>query len=472
MSFIGLVTRKEKDTGVNLMAKIVSPNKKKSATKVFKVKVKANALDDFSCCVIDHATIKDKIDSSQDMSTLVDDISLSYNGVNGTTISYRIIDVTEPLLSTYLGEDGKVNGRPKYGEGDAKGFIEITVSKNEESVSSRIPAVVKSVSAEEVLNDASFTQAALWASIRGTNDPYQQGNEWSGHNNIANTLNFIKSKSVDALSSQPVTISWAVKDDTLTYASLNNVYTEARIDVTTGAVTRSDYKDACKLIDVVPGVTVKVVGSDASSWQNRVRIGGITLTATLTLGEATKNVVFNCATVSKYLTNKEVMDVVLENIALFNDDGVRIAYKEQADSAYESIVAPAAGGTYTLKAYGNRGSELFQSSALKLDTGDIVGVSILNEVRSFNGTEAYGNTGLLTTAFGNGFQNDEGETYMKLVVDFDAIQSASVEDKKFACSATISVSGYSANGLTPGGSSLNISRYAQFVIDTSAMGAA
>lgn len=468
MSFVGLVTRKEKDTGVSLMAKIVTPNKKKSTKKIIKVKVKANALDDYACCVIDHATAINKIDSSQDMNQLIDDVNLMYNGENGTTISYRIIDVNAPLLSQYLGEDGKIIQRPKYGEGDAVGYIEVTVSKNGESVTSRVVAAVKSIAAEEVLSDNMFSQASLWASIRGANDTYQQGNEWSGHNNIAHTLTLIKSKSVNT-SKTPVTITWEVKDDTLAYASAKNVYSEPRIDVTDGTVSRCDYKSACTLIGSVPGVTVKVIGSDNSSWQNRVRIGGLTLTAKLTLGEASKDVVFNCSTVSKYLTNQEVMDAVLNNLCLFTPDSAPVRYKEQADSSYETIIAPADGGTYTLKAYGNRGSELFQAPDLNLNIGDIVGVAITNEVREFNGSANYPDTGLLTTAFNNGFQNDEGESYMKLVIDFNEIKDASSELKKFACSAKITVSGYSANGLSAGGSSLNISRYAQFIIDTTAM---
>ena len=37
MSFKGIVTRKDEDTGVNLLAKIVTPNKKRSTKKIFAV---------------------------------------------------------------------------------------------------------------------------------------------------------------------------------------------------------------------------------------------------------------------------------------------------------------------------------------------------------------------------------------------------------------------------------------------------
>ena len=467
MSFVGLVTQKDKPTGVSLMAKVVTANKKKSAKKVFKVSVKPNALDDFTCCVIDHGTVVDKINSSQDMSQVIEDVNLIYSGINDTTITYRIIDVATPYLSTYLGSDGKVNGRPKYGEGDATGYIEITVSKNDKSVTSRIQTSIKEIAAEEVLNDSVFTQAAMWSLIRGLNDPYQQGSEWSGHNNISKSLKLIQSRNVDALSTEPVAIAWEVQDDTLVYSG--DIYTEPRIDVETGNVFRPAYKEACTLVDAVPGTNVRVIGSNSNALQNRIRIGGIVLTAKLTLGEASKNIVFNCSTISKYITNKEVMDVVIANIYINTQQDTRIAYKDVSDSNFFTITAPSSGGTYTLRAFGNIGSETFEAPELKLGVGDIISVSIRNTVLDFNGSNEYPDTTLLVSAFNGGFQSDEGDTYSKLVIDLDALKDVDAEKKKFACGAEISVSGYSATGENPGGSPLNIKRHAQIVVDTSAI---
>lgn len=467
MAFVGLVTKKDKPTGVSLMAKVVTANKKKSAEKIFKVSVKASGLDDFSCCVLDHATVVDKINSSQDMTQLVDDMSLIYSGVNGTTISYRIIDIDEPNLSTYLGEDGKIHGRPKYGEGNAMGYIEITVAKGEAKLISRIQASVKAITPEEVLNDSTFSQASMWSLIKGNNDSYQQGNEWSGHNNITKPLNLITSKDVSAMSTKSVSITWTVADETL--GSSEGVYSEPRINAETGALIRPSYKDACSLIDSVSGVNIKVVGSNSNALQNRVRIGGIILTAVLNLGDITKNVVFNCSTISKYITNQEVMDVVLSNIYIFADDGSQIPYKEASDSNFYTITAPAGGGEYTLRAYGNRGSEGFEAPQLKLNTGEIIGVTITNSVLNFSGSAEYPDSALLVNAFNGGFQSDSGDTYSKLVIDFNEIKDANSSLKEFACGATISISGYSSNGDVPGGSSLNIKRHAQFKVDTSAM---
>ena len=467
MAFVGLVTRKDKPTGVSLMAKVVTENKKKSAEKVFKVSVKASGLDDFSCCVLDHATVVDKINSSQDMTQLVDDMSLIYSGVNGTTISYRIIDIDEPKLSTYLGEDGKIQGRPKYGEGNAMGYIEITVTKGDANLISRIQASVKAITAEEVLNDSTFSQASIWSLIKGNNDSYQQGNEWSGHNNIVKPLTLIRTKDISSMSITPVSITWSVADETL--GSAAGIYDEPRINAETGAVTRPSYKDACSLIDTVSGVNIKVVGSNSNSLQNRVRIGGIILTAKLNLGDITKNVVFNCSTISKYITNQEVMDIVLSNIYISTSDGAQVAYKETSDSNFYTITAPISGGEYTLRAFGNRGSEVFEAPQLKLNAGEIIGVTITNNVLDFNGSMDYADSVLLVNAFNGGFQSDSGDTYSKLVIDFSKIKDANSSLKEFACGATISISGYSSTGDTPGGSSLNIKRYAQFKVDTSAM---
>lgn len=461
MSFVGLVTQKDKPTGVSLMAKVVTANKKKSAKKVFKVSVKANALDDFSCCVIDHGTAVEKINSAQDMTKINEDVNLTYSGMNGTTISYRIIDVDVPYLSQYLGEDGKLIKRPLYGQGDASGYLEITVSKNDAVLTSRIQAVVSSISATEVLADAVFTPAAIWQAIRGGNTlyDYKQG--------IYTSVNLIKSKSVESKSIEPVTITWTVDDKTLPYSSA--VYTEPRINVTDGSLIRPSYKEACTLVDTISGISVEVAGSTEVATQNRVRIGGLMLTAHLTLGEARQDVTLECSTISKYLTNEEVMDVVLANIYINTQEDTRIAYKTVSDSLFFTIEAPVGGGNYELTAFGNTGSELFEAPNLKLKMGDITGVTITNTVLDYDGSNEYPDTSLLASAFNNGFKNETGDTYSKLIINLDELKDVDAAKKKFACGATISVSGYSATGDSLGGAPFQSKRFAQIQVDTSDM---
>ena len=61
------------------------------------------------------------------------------------------------------------------------------------------------------------------------------------------------------------------------------------------------------------------------------------------------------------------------------------------------------------------------------------------------------------------------DTYSKLVINLDTLKDADSDKKEFACGATISIAGYSSTGDTPGGSSLNIKRHAQFKVDTSSI---
>lgn len=462
MAFVGLVTQKDKPTGVSLMAKVVTENKKKSAKKVFKVSVKANALDDFSCCVLDHGTAVDKINSLQNMNKINEDISLVFSGLNGTTISYRIVDIDEPKLSDCLGEDGKLLKRPKYGEGDASGYVEITVTKNDAVVTSRIQATVQSITPMEVLGDPVFSEASMWLAIRSGNTmyDYKQG--------IYTSLNLIKSQTVSSKSKEPVAITWEVEDLTLPYSSA--LYTDARINVTTGNLYRPTYKEACTLVDTIPGITVEVAGSELNAFQNRVRIGGLNLIAHLSLGDYEQNVVLQCSTISKYLTNEEVMDVVVSNLYVSTPDDSRIMYKNVSDSTFFTINAPSGGGNYKLTAFGNTGSELFEAPALKLKVGDITGVTITNTVLDFDGSNEYSDTSLLASAFNNGFKYEGGDdTYSVLTINLDILKNADEDKKKFSCGATISVTGYSATGDSLGGTPRTQKRFAAIKVDTSAI---
>lgn len=467
MSFIGIITRKEQDTGVSLCAKVVTPNKKKSAKKIFRVKVKADVLDDLTCCVLDHAISVDRINTQNKMSEIVTDItpSMGYSGEHGTVISYRIIDINEPKLSKYLGENGAILNRPKYGEGNANGYLEITVSKGEESVTSRIQASVSSILATEVLASDTFSNASMWNAIKGKNiDPYQAASEWSGHNNVMDSLALLKTMSVPTMSNEPVNIEWSVNDKTVAYADMKNLYSEPRINLETGDVSRISYKDAYTLVDALPGVTIKVVQGNSSGTNNTrertIRIGGITLTATLTLGDATSIVTFECATISKYLTNKEVLDAVLENLALIRPDYSTIRYME--DPVAITLSAPSSGGKYVLKAHKNA---IFYS-APNLGLNSIDGAAITNELKAFDGLSAYGET---VRVFDGGFQSDitDGENYNTLTLNYNAIKDVEPTWKKFSCVAYIRVDGYSKNGLTRGGAGEELSRYIPFNVDTS-----
>jgi hypothetical protein len=468
MSFVGLVTQKEEVTGVKLMAKIVTENKKKSTKKIFPVRVKASKLSDASCCVVDLTTVVDKINNSQDLSQIIADLVLSYSGENGTTISYKIIDGGSPYLSTYLGADGKLFGRPKYGEGNASGTLEVTVSKGKESITSNIQVSVKEYIALEVLNDVTLSKSGLWSLIKNTNDSYT---------NIANNLNLVTTRTITDKSLDPVSIEWVVEDTTLEYTDL---YSAPRIDKTTGEITRPTYKEACTLLDAqIPGVEVTIVGTSNTANLNRIRIGGLILRAKLTLGEEQTSIVYNCSTLSKYITGAEILKVVQDNLeittlnsaAVYEYRGIHPEKPGNADKV-NIIKAPANGGVYTLRVFGDAGSETFKSDELNLQVGDITHVRITNSVRSFDNSESLYQTdvdaALYITAFGDGF-NTQDDTYNTLTIDFDAIKDADEDKKKFVIKSEVAIESYSGNGATYTSGRIDEQFNAYFIIDTSEM---
>ena len=99
MSYVGLITRKDKPTGIKLKAKVVTPNKQKYIEKIFDVKIKENAINDITSCVLDHGTVVSNIMSSQTMLNLTSDLALIYIGDNGASISYEI---EAPLSPIYI----------------------------------------------------------------------------------------------------------------------------------------------------------------------------------------------------------------------------------------------------------------------------------------------------------------------------------------------------------------------------------
>ena len=159
MSFIGIVTRKEQDTGVTLEAKIVTPNKKKATRQKFKVKVKKTGLSDYECCVLDQATVRNKL-NKQDLTAVKEDINFTYNGENGTKIEYSIENTGEPKLTDCLGEDGKIISRPKYGQNDASGYIVMTVKKGVESLTTKISVTIKQILGQEVIASTSIKDSS------------------------------------------------------------------------------------------------------------------------------------------------------------------------------------------------------------------------------------------------------------------------------------------------------------------------
>ncbi len=231
MAFVGFITRKEQDTGVHLRAKIVTPSKKNYGYKEFPVRVKADALDDYSCCVIDHNTTKKNLEKNT-----LDDLRESitgmtqYRGANGTKIEYTI-ERKEGVapnsagdINKYLDAEGKIIARPKFSEdstANVSGYITVTVTKGEAKVSSKLPITVKGMTAEEVLANRDIykgndPKAFLWSLIKGDNEEYDK----KGYLKIKSPLMFsnaedIMNENLANLSVTHLKCVWTIEKDGL-----------------------------------------------------------------------------------------------------------------------------------------------------------------------------------------------------------------------------------------------------------------
>ena len=465
MSFIGIVTRKEQDTGVTLEAKIVTPNKKKATRQKFKVKVKKTGLSDYECCVLDQATVRNKL-NKQDLTAVKEDINFTYNGENGTKIEYSIENTGEPKLTDCLGEDGKIISRPKYGQNDASGYIVMTV---------------KQILGQEVLASTSIKDSSLWNAIRGTNAQWANDSS-SGHKNIFYNLNLITSSNqmlasaraaIAELTNTPIEITWTITDN-----AINSVITQNRISEN-GSIFIPAYQDACTLLNT--NVDAVLVGT--TQYNKRVRIGGLILKATFTLGDESKTITFDCSTCSKYITNKEVSDFAQSktDIILGNDMNKPLSYRMLTDSSYETVVIPAsASGSqfYIGLACGTTALESYEIDELELNVGQ-VDYTFTHRICEFRKTEAYDDTdGVFSSTVITNTSREDTEhfgpsaarsTRWPLVIDVAKLKALSSADKKsFTIETTVAATRYTKDGTSESaGGGAEIKLYCHIKLDDS-----
>ena len=465
MSFKGLVTRKDEDTGVSLLAKIVTPNKKKSTKKTFAVKVKANALSDFECCVIDLATARSKILNGVDTTNVKTDVPMSYYGENGTTLSYNIINVDSgnSQLSDYLKSDGKISGRPKYGEGDAIGFVEITASKNAAKTSTRISITIKETSATEVLYDGTyFTAAAVWNIIRGTNSAYSNDSS-SGHRNIKADLNLPETYVCSALTDTPINLSYSIKGGEIQVNGQKITRMSAA-----GKYGSVPYVDACTLV----GVSYGAVVSGTPNLRN-VIISELVVTVNLTLNGATRKFEFNCATQSERITNEEVLTALTNGIFKYytsTDGSNRISHPfgssissstpdytfSGVDEGHGEITVPNCNN-------GGYGANTIAIPSLKLSESEVL-LETSYEIKAINGTSAYDDA-MINQAFNGGvFVSNGDNTQSTLKFNYDDFYKADASKRQFSIACKIAIKSY-------GGDQLKGTRtvYARFAVSVSGM---
>lgn len=491
MSFIGLVTRKEKDTGATLIAKIVTPSKKRSTKKAFKVKVKANALDDYSCCVIDHATVKNRLENAQDLTQMVEDLVFNYNGVNGTTINYEINNKSNsyPKLTDYLGEDGKLLGRPKYtpgGSGNAEGTITIIVSKGNEEVRSNIQVAIKGITSDEVFTESGLTKQKIWQIICGANsNNYSDTYHVGGNNNITAPLSLVSEVRYDNISSVPIKLTYTITDDLIPFIPTNgefetdknafkdesgNVIT-SRIDSTTGKIFMMSFAPAAYLSNNTTLQGCKI-DETAMLSSRRVRLAGIHIAVNMTLegSSAPRTLMLDCSVMSKYLTNNDIYTRVIEKNLKYLLNGARMDFSENNIVA---LTQPATTGEdgksiCELTFMSHDICTTFDCVDLGINAGDIrSGISFSYKISDMS-DQAYDATAG-ATAFDNyndfvGNTTDESGFYIPLVVNYNNMKTLAIDKHEFCIHCDIQVSGYSVNGENNLGSPTHVSKLAKFKV--------
>ena len=307
MAFKGIVTRKDKDTGVTLLAKIVTENKKKSVKQQYKVRIMANGLSDSEACSRDLVDKKNDF-MSKNVYDLIQDLNFSPNGKYGTSIKYEIIDDEEESpLSDYLSDNGVVMGSPIFGNKDASGRIQITVTKGNATISGYVAVTIKAFTADRIFNDSSLVSSdLLWKII--TSDPkYFLKN---------NKINLIKTWEPWAgmpnkPSKTPIKIEWTIED------KLSTQLGGPRITSTEGpqVITNPDYTKLMKFktdgTAYSLGVTIQdtPIISSGSEYAKQLKFDGLTLKASLSLGEKKIDLpAYSITTLSKELDNIEVMN--------------------------------------------------------------------------------------------------------------------------------------------------------------------
>jgi hypothetical protein len=348
MPFISSVTRRKKDAGVTLRAKVVTPKHHLSATKQYKIRIKANAMSDYDCCVADNALVVAKINNRNDLENITQALEgMDAYGNNDTKHSYSIENTFESSgkVTDYLANDGQIINRPLYGTaGEIEGFLVVKTSKNAEAVISKIPISMAPYSASEVFaNSNLYNVSILWNTIRGDNDPASL----NGMNNVYKNLNLANKIDFSSMCTSDgeaaITCTYDIKDD----LAENNVVAEPRIN-NLGVISRMTYEDAAQLfittyadknaynnataqekwIDKIEGTndgTTSIVGDAFINKVQRItkgariafRVGKISIRAHFKVeGEDYYSQYLPLQIVSDYLTYEQVKNAIMNSCKL------------------------------------------------------------------------------------------------------------------------------------------------------------
>ena len=478
MSFVGLITKKDKPCGIKLKAKVVTPDKQKYAEKIFNVKIKENAINDTTCCILDQETIVNKISVSQNMQSLTEDLTLIYNGDNGTTIRYELERSNVPYIDNYIREDGKLLGKPRYGEEDSKGVLKIFVTKGDVTIPASIEICVKAYTADEIFNDERLSKESLWnqhITYNSKNKSYQNENIIKYPLTLPDTITLSDKSAIS------VKIEWEIVDETLSVPG-NIYYSEPRLykDINEGKLKEYTYSDACKIVDSIKtnGLAISYNENSKETLQNMILIGGITLEAKLSLQKTEDEELeypnykeedklkYNCATYSKQINISEVEQIVLENLRLFinnpdsGNEDIRYNFNNEIhenDVNYINIInaTDTNKNDFKIKTTSNNGTLYFDSNSLHVQQGQLQGITINTYYRTSDGKMDHPNQ--------SAFDRSEDEQYEIRTINLESFKTLPEKDKQFVVCISYTIKGYDGDPVE------DKELYAQFKVDTSAL---
>lgn len=323
MALKGAITRKDKNAGVTLLAKIVTENKKKSKKVQYPIVVKSKGMTDLECVQIDSAIMRDKINGKNLGDGITDNITgLITRGANDTQISYTIRTMTPNVdISKYISNDGKIIKRPSTDVGDITGMLIMTVQKNNAALSSTFNILLKAYSIDESWSDVG--KDTIWAIIKGTNNlSYSQ----QGYNKINSDMNFVRTMTARDLGIQQYCGNGTTF--TVQYSLSDKIGPNKRINDSTGAFTVLKYGDAVNYHNTFPSLSYGIVTmSDISLTKTQVQLGGIKLIVNLMNPDFPEDVdkcrtyEYELKTLSDFLTNTEIVDTAIKpNLYLMHDN--------------------------------------------------------------------------------------------------------------------------------------------------------
>lgn len=497
MLFVGLVTRRDKDCGTILRAKVVSSNKKVCKFKDFRVKIKPNGMDDATACMYDVQYAKEAL-QGYNLDELSTDIAMIAYGPNGSTISYDIQDGNSgPLLSQYLNADGTQNGRPKYGDtaSNAEGSIRIIANKNDASSTALVNATIPSYTYDDVLREVlsadlgATIKSNLWGYIcNGDNNRnYSDTNISASNHNITQQLKLNDVRldsqyvSLKKFTDLPIKISWDIEDDFVTDSNFGTLNTDiqnailpsgANIRIKKesngyGTIVQPSYTDAYAVKNNAYLERYAQLTGDSLE-QRAITISGIRVIPKIIIGSHEPYVLdpLLCSISSKHLTNNE-MGAVYQNVQkIFKDspNSTPIAFDSiilehtAIDVDYQSTFNASttfdSPQTLTLYMYAKEGFSNCEYDALGITQGALLGtdvditykgVNTSTEYPTYNGRQVVNEIFQDAYVFG---ENTSVYRYKVISVDLNRMRSAYESSSKnesfltFTIIATMNITNY------------------------------